>query len=61
MRFRGKPLYFEKSGNAIELASEAYMLAKVRGATENDGADTMIDKQAQSDRRMTPKNNRTVW
>jgi len=59
VRYGSKSLEFSKGKNAIELGSEAEVadvLAKVRQAAELGELDTLIEKQAQFDRRMAQKN-----
>ena len=59
VRYGSKPLVFAKGMNAIELGSEAEVadvLAKVREAAEYGELDALIEKQAQSGRRVTQKN-----
>ena len=56
MRYGSKPLEFAKGKNAIELASEADTLRKMREAAELGELDVLIEQQAQFGRRLTLKN-----
>ena len=55
VRYGSKPLEFAKGKNAIELASEADVLRKVREAVEIGELDALIEQQAQFGRRLTSK------
>ena len=55
-RYGSKSLEFAKGKNAIELASQAVSIHKVRDAAELGELDVLIEQQAKFGRRLTLKN-----